>query len=240
MDRRPRSVEALVEQQVRRWEAAARRRPKEVKRWPAITVSREFGTRGAEVGRAVAERLGFTFWDKELVGAIAAEAKVSERFVAALDERRKNAVTAIFNAFVNNATVSDTAYLERLLGIIQTVGQRGSAVIVGRGGHLALGDDDALRVRLVGSPSLRAEALARRHGWTVDQARDRMVQVDDDRRAFMLHHFRRSCEDPRDFDLVLRVDNLSVDALAELVVTAYELLFGKVPRGSGERGSMAP
>jgi len=230
VDHRPRSVEALVEQQVRRWEAAARRRPTEVKRWPVVTVSREFGARGAEVGRAVAERLGFTFWDKELVGAIAAEAKVAEHFVAALDERRKNAATAIFNAFVKNASVSDTTYLERLLKIVQTVGQRGSAVIVGRGGHLALGDDDALRVRIVGSPGYRAESLARRYGWTLDEAQARMAEVDAERRAFMLHHFHRTCDEPHDFDLVLRVDGLSVDALTEIIVTAYELRFGKVPR----------
>ncbi len=221
-----------MEQQVRRWEAAARRRPREVKRWPVITVSREFGARGAEVGRAVAERLGFTFWDKELVEAIAAEAQVSERFVEALDERRKNAVTAIFNAFVKNTSVSDTVYQERLLGVLQGVGQRGGAVIVGRGGHLALGGDDALRVRLVGSPTFRAESLARRHGWTVAEATARLTQVDDERRAFMLHHFQRTCDDPRDFDLVLRVDELSVSALTELIVAAYELRFGEVPRGT--------
>ena len=46
-----------------------------------ITISRQFGSGGRTVGRLVAERMGWEFYDKELVRKIAAESGLAESYI---------------------------------------------------------------------------------------------------------------------------------------------------------------
>ncbi len=51
-----------------------------------ITVSREFGSGGRTIGRVVAERLGFAFYDQELILKVAKESGLAEQIVEKYDE----------------------------------------------------------------------------------------------------------------------------------------------------------
>ena len=52
-----------------------------------ITISREFGSGGRELGRYLADELGWTYYDKQIVSAIAQESELSEEYVARAAER---------------------------------------------------------------------------------------------------------------------------------------------------------
>ena len=92
MDRTPRSVNAIVESQVQRWLAERPRKNESYRPPPVITVSREFGARGAALARLVADRLGFSYWNRELLAAIAAHARVEPSVMAPFDEHHPSAV----------------------------------------------------------------------------------------------------------------------------------------------------
>ncbi len=71
MERPVRGENRIDDVQVRRWlvdRERQRQRTASHGRVPVITVSREYGARGAAVGRIVAKRLSFQFWDRELAG----------------------------------------------------------------------------------------------------------------------------------------------------------------------------
>ena len=90
--RSPRDVQTIVERQVRKWGLEREPRPElepDVP-WPLVTISREFGTQGAEMGRLVAQQLGFSYWDQELVEAIAEETGAQKTLVASLDETARS------------------------------------------------------------------------------------------------------------------------------------------------------
>ncbi len=99
MDRQPRNIEQLVEAQIKRWMAqqaaqnASGHDPDAATATaPAITVSREFGSRGEQLARLVAERMGFGCWDKELLSEIARSAGVPRQLLEGLDEHRRTGV----------------------------------------------------------------------------------------------------------------------------------------------------
>jgi hypothetical protein len=92
MDRTPRSVNAIVESQVQRWLAERPRKTESYRPPPVITVSREFGSRGAALARVVADRLGFSYWNRELLAAIAAHARVDPSAMAPFDEHHPSAL----------------------------------------------------------------------------------------------------------------------------------------------------
>ena len=67
-----------------------------------VTISREYGSGGYEVGRRVAERMNYKFYDKELIAHIADKFLIPESFVAATEEtelKKKNIFHEVFPVF---------------------------------------------------------------------------------------------------------------------------------------------
>ena len=95
-----RSVEALVDEQARRWALPREERRHDVRR-PVITVARQHGARGTDLARRLAEDLGFDVFDQEIIHRIAESTHRSERVVTALDERNRELLTDWLAAFAN-------------------------------------------------------------------------------------------------------------------------------------------
>src|SRR5262249_33011581 len=78
-----------VEQALRHWQQASRRAidggfaPAE----PTIAISRQAGTRGPDIARAVGQRLGWPVYDRELLELIASELGLRTQLVESVDER---------------------------------------------------------------------------------------------------------------------------------------------------------
>src|SRR5690606_5459277 len=92
-----RSIEQIVNQQVLRWEeqrAAAQRasRPPPEVSQPVLTISRQFGALGGDVGKLVARNLGYSFYAQELVHEISKHAHVRRKIVESLDERLRSGI----------------------------------------------------------------------------------------------------------------------------------------------------
>src|SRR5215831_19529883 len=89
-------IDHFVDRQIVLWQEERRIRERKgvagnVQR-PTICISREYGARGAAMGRLVAERLGFRFYSDELINDIAEKAHVREQVVQSLDERVQDGI----------------------------------------------------------------------------------------------------------------------------------------------------
>ena len=144
---RPRPVDGIVEQQVRRWQFQAPNSDNQY--WPVVTISRESGSLGLALGRRVAERLGFTFWDQEIVSVVAERLHTDPRKVLALDEHAPAGIDVLLTAFrlAQGGLAHD--YRAQLRILFASIAHHGGAVVVGRGAHCVLTSAQALRVRLV-------------------------------------------------------------------------------------------
>jgi hypothetical protein len=231
--RLPRNLESLVTEQVRRWELEQQQQKREPRqrpeRWPLITVSREFGAQGAAVGRAVAEGLGFDFWDKELVEAIAAQSRIRLTFLESLDEHARHRIEDLVSYLLLNMHGTGRDYLRQLSRVVHTLNQHGAAVVVGRGAEFILESAGALRVRVVCPFEERARGYARRNGLDPKAAERVVRDAEEDRRRFIRMHYERDLGDPSDYDLVLNTGTLSVANAAQLVTAAYRLRYGPLP-----------
>ena len=125
------------------------------------------------------------------------------------------------------------AYAAALSRAIQRVAQAGeSAVIVGRGGNEALGlAREALSVLVVASEPERLRRVASQRGVDVYDALDLVRESDARRRTFVRQFYGADWLDAGRYDLVVRTDNVSYEAAADVVVSAAErVLTGtKVP-----------
>jgi len=221
-----RSIEAIIEEQVRRWQLDQQRRHAEERRSePTITVSRQYGARGADLARLVAERLGFQCWDQELVHEMASHVGVPDTLMASLDEHRANAIREAIDLFRAGPVVTAGDYRRELLRVIHSLGAHGRAVIVGRGAHYVLDPATTLRVRVVCALPIRVAGLAQRRGLTGEAARAELARVDAERADFMRDNYGRDITDPSDYDLVVNTGTLALDQAVDVVQAAYGARF---------------
>ena len=97
-----------------------------------ITISREFGAGGGEIGRKVAERLGYHYYDKELILRSADTSKVDVESMRRWDEKvpaNFGFAQSLFNFY--NKPLNETLF-EAQTKVIREIGEKGNCVIVGR------------------------------------------------------------------------------------------------------------
>jgi cytidylate kinase len=205
-----RSIEALVDQQARRWQLFRGQRREDAAR-PVLTVSRQHGAGGGEVARRVAEELGLDFFDREIIQQIAESSHLSERVVSALDEKDRELLTDWLGAISSRNYLSPVEYRYHLSRIVGTVAHHGGAVILGRGAHLILGQGAALRVLLVAPLEPRIQAVMKSEGLSERDARHRIASVEADRKAFLMKHFHADLADLTTFDLVVNTAVLGIE-----------------------------
>ena len=145
--RHPREVGAMVEAQAKRWMFTQNgRRGSLPEEWPVVTISCEFGAHGVVLGQKVAERLGFSYWDREVVSEIARLLHMGEGTVFAFDERTRTAIEDLLAASAPNLGVTSANYVADVRGIIDAIAGQGSAVIVGREAQYLVDPRRALQV----------------------------------------------------------------------------------------------
>jgi cytidylate kinase len=225
-----RSVEQIIEEQAHRWQLQrAEKRKREEPRCPVITVSRQHGAGGAGVARRVAEELAFDFFDRELIKRIAEDAHLSERVVAALDDKDRAWLTDWLLAFSNDRNLSQLGYIYHLIRVVGAIARHGGAVILGRGAHLILGQGEALRVLVVAPLDARVAAVMRRERLGPREARQRIAEVEAERKAFLMKCFHGDFGDLSSFDLVVNTGTLGEEGAAGTVRAALAKLPLKEP-----------
>ena len=201
-----------------------------------VCISHAAGAGGEEVGRLVAERLGFLYVNEEIVARAAAKGGVDAADVAD-EERRKSLAARALNAIAQGGGEAwtlgavgplssrdelDSDDIRSLIReTIEQTAARGKAVIVAHAASYAIGHGDGiLRVLVTASPETRTTRVAEAEG--LDQAgAARAVKESDAGRADYLKRFYDVREEsPTHYDLVLNTDGLSVEQAAELISRA--------------------
>jgi cytidylate kinase len=188
-----------------------------------LTISREAGSRGAEVARRLGDRLGWAVLDKNIVDRLAGDLKLEPRVLELLDETRINWFSETLLNLFNSRLVAQQGYVELLGKVIALAAASEPVVIVGRGAHLILPPDAGLRVRVVAPLATRVQWLAEAEGLDLQAADKRVDAIDADRRAFVSRNFRQESTDASVFDLVVNAASLGVDGCVEVIYRALEL-----------------
>ena len=224
------SIDRLINEQVMTWskrEALAKKELKKSEQWPVITISREFGARGKYLAHEIGRRTGFRVWDKDLLSAIAEESGADEKFLASLDERRRNLIDDTLHGTLMGAKLSNTQYFRSLLRVVHTVAAHGKGILVGRGGNYIVKSPNSLKVRVVCPFNRRVAYISDREGIAIKEAEKLVVARDTERSDFIRHYFKQDAKNASDYDLVLNSDSFTNDQLTEFTLAAYEKKIGK-------------
>lgn len=114
-----------------------------------ITISREFGSGGREIGKRLSDELGFRYYDKEIITEIAKETGMTEQYIKNISE--KGIYPQAFNfgktfATFNNLQSNQTEILVKQQEIIKKIADKGNCIIVGRGANIILKDYNTIDI----------------------------------------------------------------------------------------------
>ena len=193
---------------------------------PLITISREKGSGGRPIAYSVAKKLGgpWKVYHQEIVDQIVEETHLEKQLVKEVDEANVPLIDEIVANFFGKRYLSRTSYNRRLVKILSAIGNKGHAIIVGRGADYLF--PYALKVRIICEMNQRIQWLMEFEKISEKDAIMRIEESDQKRVEFikMLYH-----HDPRKahhYDLVIRTDtNLSIEDAADLIVVMAKKRF---------------
>jgi YjbE family integral membrane protein len=179
-----------------------------------LTISREFGSGGREIGQAVALSLAYSYVDREAILAdIGRDGPKWEQWAEDLDEHCPTVWERYDWSFRGFAALVQLHILEHA--------QRGGVVIMGRGGNFVLkGVPHAYRVRVTAPLDARVDRIVQREGVDRDTARWLCEKTDSERSRFLHAIYGGRWDDPAEYDQVFSVAGQSVDLEVKAVIDA--------------------
>lgn len=192
------------------------------KKLPLITVSREFGARGAALASKLETRLGFKVWDKDLLEIISEKIGSSKEFIKSLDEARRGLLEDSIFGFMRQRE-TNLNFLLYLVKTVRTLERLGNNIIVGRGANYICQNPASFHVRIVCPLKTRIELYARRENLPKDDATELILMKDAERANFIKYNFNKDVTNSSDYDLVINSATYTLDEMADLVIASYEL-----------------
>jgi len=178
-----------------------------------ITLSREMGSRGDDIARLIAERLGLRLVNRELINRAAKDAGAPEVALAEIDE------LGLLGVKPSAATLR--LYREKVAAVIHELAAEGDVLLVGRGGQVILADrPDALHVRIVAPRPMRIARIQAICRVPDEVASARIDASDAARTGFLKRHFGVRGDEAHLYDLVINTAHLDVAAAVDLVCLA--------------------
>ena len=149
-----------------------------------LTIGRQFGSGGREIGQRLAKELGIGYYDKELITVAARESGLCEDVFEKADERASSglsyAFTMGYSSFMGgmftpyNDILSNDGLFKIQSDAIRKLAETESCVLVGRCADYILRDDPAcLSFFIHSSVESRVQKTVERHGVTVEEAKNK-------------------------------------------------------------------
>ena len=196
-----------------------------------ITLSRQLGAGGGGVARIVADRLGWSVIDNEVIDEVAARAGMPAEEVAERDERAPGFIERLARTlatampeFVSpeGGTLPELTE-ERLVKVTERVvadlAAQGEVILVGRAAPAVLATHPhALHVKVVAPVAYRAARLMQRDGIDLKEAEKQIQDVDGNRGRYHKQYYGRDWDDASNYDLIVNTERLGIEGAVDVIL----------------------
>ena len=189
-----------------------------------ISISREFGSGGREIGFRLAQKLGIPFYDKELITIASESSNISAELFQANDEviakkEHPNNTYSTTDPFspTYEIPVSDQLFVIQTK-IIKQLAQNGPCVIIGRCSDVII--EDSFKVFICASLKKRLERLmSLEKDPSIDrkQMEARIRTIDKKRKEYYQFYTGNEWGKPKNYDLCLNSGNLGIEECVEII-----------------------
>lgn len=198
-----------------------------------ITIGRQFGSGGHEIGNLLATRLDIPLYDNNLVRMVAKKLDIREETARAVDETTLNSFLAGYvlapMEYSKNAGSIETIQplneqvYELQSEIIRKLADRGSCVIVGRCADYILKDyENCMNLFICADMEDRVERIAKRYDMSERKAADKIAKVDRERKYYYESHTGLEWGSADTYHVVLNASRLGIEKMVDVLEMIYK------------------
>lgn len=194
---------------------------------PLVTISREKGSGGRPIAHLIAKKLGkpWRVFHEEILNQIVEQTHLERELVKEVDEANIPLIDEIIADFFGKRYLNLSNYYRELVKILSTIGNRGCAIIVGRGADYLF--PHALKVRTICEMAQRIKWMMEYEKISEKEAVKRIEESDRKRVEFIKTLYQHDPRKAHHYDLVIRTGpNLSIEDAADVIVKMVKRRFG--------------
>lgn len=185
-----------------------------------IAISRETGARGGSIGKRVSKKLGWSYYDQELLNYLSHGNRLEDEIITGLAPEAREWVGEHLAQLKQENRVSKDTHEQSIAQLILAIAAKGRAVIVGRGAGALLPANSVLHVRILAPLEDRAAWIRQIQRLTKEQAYDYITRQDKQRAGMLDAHFKKSAKDTDVYDLMLNSSRLGELGCASVIIEA--------------------
>ena len=198
-----------------------------------ITIGRQLGSGGREIGQMLAGKLGINYYDKELLAAAAKESGLAQELFENHDEKPTNSFLYSLMMDTYSLGYSSGTFHELPLNhkiflaqfdTIKKIAEEESCVIVGRCADYALSDDPhCINAFIYAGKDYRIKRVAHDLGLSESKAKDLINRTDKQRASYYNFYTNKKWGDSRSYDLSLNSEKLGIDGCVDMLLRYGEI-----------------
>ena len=198
-----------------------------------ITIGRQFGSGGHEIGNRLSERLNIPLYDNNLISMAAHELTISQEDAARVDETILGKFLSAYvvnmrdyTVFINESNdavpLSDKVYQVQS-EIIERLANRGSCIFVGRCADYILGDySNCLHVFISAYKDDRIRRIMQIYGLDEKQAWERIKKMDRERKVYYEAHTGREWGSIETHGILFNSSLMGIDGVVDALEALYQ------------------
>lgn len=196
-----------------------------------ITIGRQYGSAGHEIGALIAKKLGFAFYDKQLVEIAAKNSNIADETVKHIDEKATSSLLySLASGSYSLRGMNGPLYYEMPLNdklflaqsdVIKNVAAKENCVIVGRCADYVLDDVEdinLINVFIYADMDFRVKRVMDTFELTEKQAKDKVVKTDKQRKTYYSYYSNRDWGKMTNYDICLSTSKLGIERSADAIV----------------------
>ncbi len=200
-----------------------------------ITIAREYGSGGREIGRQIAQELGIAYFDSQIISMMTQEGGYSAEEVEKQGESVNSAALAAFySAYTGTTSDEDRSNIDKMFAVeqrvVREIAASGDCVIVGRLANWILRDrENTLNIFIRAMLEDKTSHVMQRDNMNKSAAQSQIIKVEHERREHCRYCTHTEWDDARNYDITMNTSTYGIDTTAHLLSE-----FAKVAREESE------
>ena len=196
-----------------------------------ITIGRQYGSMGRQIGKKLADDLGIPYYDKEILKEAARKSGICEELFESFDEKPTNSflyslIMDPYSIGIHNSADMPLNHKVFLASFdaIKDIANKGPCVIVGRCADYALAEyDNLLSVFIYASLEQRIKTIMERNNLTKDKAKDLIIKTDKQRANYYNYYSTKRWGDLKSYHLCIDSEIFGIEKSVEIIKRALDI-----------------
>jgi cytidylate kinase len=200
-----------------------------------ITIGRQLGSGGREIGQKLSARLGIAFYDKELIRIASQQSGLKEEFFERVDEQKHFSLfpgilglrTSLTDDFFSNYYLSNESLFRIQSDVMRTLAAEGSCIFVGRCADYVMKDErNCLNLFISADMADRIKRIAISHKLSDTKAKELIERTDKGRSSYYNYFSGKTWGAAESYHLCINSSVLGIDETVRLISHVAGSRFG--------------